>query len=75
MCLSTTFASITNKLSVVLNSTVSVAQTTHCLSHFNACACVHVCGSKRLGCSDIKRLAGVTLEVNLRNLLHAGDEA
>ena len=75
MCLSTTFASITNKLSVVLNITVGVAQTTHCSSHFNACVCVHVCGSKRLGCSAVKRLAGVTPEVNLRNPLHAGDEA
>ena len=31
--------------------------------------------SKRLGCNVIKRSPGVAPEVNLRNPLHAGDEA
>ena len=48
------------------------------LSPVNACISVQVCGSKRNGSATMlttRRSAGIIPEVNLRNLLHIGDQA
>ena len=48
------------------------------LSPINACISVQVCGSKRNGSATMltaRRSAGIIPEVNLRNLLHIGDQA